>query len=599
MINPQKYYEEKINDMNEKLKVVEKKSSMLSYGRLIIAIAIIALAYYFYTTNNIKIGGIVLGILVVIFIAVAIVHNNIINKKKKMLAILEYNQRGIKRINGNWKEFQDCGEEFINLKHNFSSDLDIFGKNSLFQWINTTKSAFGREKLASILRISKLPDNVKVINNQEALKELSEKREFCEKIYINSDYSKDIKESSKNLLMWMESDEKTTFTHKYISYLFISITLIFIYLTLSGRLPVNYLILDLFINYLVVKLITRNLNDTIDIILKSKKSIIQYGDILNIIENEKFKSKKLKNLKSKLVSDNEKCNDEMGKLRNIINWLGDSRGNAYYLLLNVFMLSDIFVLYNLEMWRIKNGKKVREWLEVLGEFEAYSSLSNLVFENPNWSYPEVTADESLQCIQVAHPLLGEKGKANDFTLQGEKKVALITGSNMSGKSTFLRTIGFNMVLAYIGLPVKAKKFSCGIYSIYTCMRTQDNLEENISSFYAEILRIKLVIEAAKNGETVFFLLDEIFKGTNSKDRHIGAKVLIEQLVKENGKGLVSTHDFELCDLENVHKWLTNYNFQEYYLDNKIKFDYKLRSGRSTTQNAKYLMKMAGIDIVEN
>ena len=599
MINPQKYYEEKINDMNEKLKVVEKKSSMLSYGRLIIAIAIIALAYYFYTTNNIKIGGIVLGILVVIFIAVAIVHNNIINKKKKMLAILEYNQRGIKRINGNWKEFQDCGEEFINLKHNFSSDLDIFGKNSLFQWINTTKSAFGREKLASILRISKLPDNVEVINNQEALKELSEKREFCEKIYINSDYSKDIKESSKNLLMWMESDEKTTFTHKYISYLFISITLIFIYLTLSGRLPVNYLILDLFINYLVVKLITRNLNDTIDIILKSKKSIIQYGDILNIIENEKFKSKKLKNLKSKLVSDNEKCNDEMGKLRNIINWLGDSRGNAYYLLLNVFMLSDIFVLYNLEMWRIKNGKKVREWLEVLGEFEAYSSLSNLVFENPNWSYPEVTADESLQCIQVAHPLLGEKGKANDFTLQGEKKVALITGSNMSGKSTFLRTIGFNMVLAYIGLPVKAKKFSCGIYSIYTCMRTQDNLEENISSFYAEILRIKLVIEAAKNGETVFFLLDEIFKGTNSKDRHIGAKVLIEQLVKENGKGLVSTHDFELCDLENVHKWLTNYNFQEYYLDNKIKFDYKLRSGRSTTQNAKYLMKMAGIDIVEN
>lgn len=599
MINPQKYYEEKINDMNEKLKVVEKKSSMLSYGRLIIAIAIIALAYYFYTTNNIKIGGIVLGILVVIFIAVAIVHNNIINKKKKMLAILEYNQRGIKRINGKWKEFQDCGEEFINLKHNFSSDLDIFGKNSLFQWINTTKSAFGREKLASILRISKLPDNVEVINNQEALKELSEKREFCEKIYINSDYSKDIKESSKNLLMWMESDEKTTFTHKYISYLFISITLIFIYLTLSGRLPVNYLILDLFINYLVVKLITRNLNDTIDIILKSKKSIIKYGDILNIIENEKFKSKKLKELKSKLVSDNEKCNDEMGKLKNIINWLGDSRGNAYYLLLNVFMLSDIFVLYNLEMWRIKNGKKVREWLEVLGEFEAYSSLSNLVFENPNWSYPEVTADESLQCIQVAHPLLGEKGKANDFTLQGEKKVALITGSNMSGKSTFLRTIGFNMVLAYIGLPVKAKKFSCGIYSIYTCMRTQDNLEENISSFYAEILRIKLVIEAAKNGETVFFLLDEIFKGTNSKDRHIGAKVLIEQLVKENGKGLVSTHDFELCDLENVHKWLTNYNFQEYYLDNKIKFDYKLRSGRSTTQNAKYLMKMAGIDIVEN
>ena len=165
---------------------------------------------------------------------------------------------------------------------------------------------------------------------------------------------------------------------------------------------------------------------------------------------------------------------------------------------------------------------------------------------------------------------------------------------MSGKSTFLRTIGINLLLAYIGAPVSAEKLSCGVMNIYTCMRTKDNLEENISSFYAEILRIKLLIEACRNGEKVFFLLDEIFKGTNSKDRHVGASVLIKQLIKYGGIGLVSTHDLELCDLES--ETIKNYNFREFYEDNKIKFDYVLRKGKSTTQNAIHLMKLAGIEV---
>ena len=172
----------------------------------------------------------------------------------------------------------------------------------------------------------------------------------------------------------------------------------------------------------------------------------------------------------------------------------------------------------------------------------------------------------------------------------------VRGASGSGKSTFLRTIGINLLLSYIGAPVYADKFECGFMDIYTCMRTKDNLEESISSFYAEILRIKLIMEACKKGEKIFFLLDEIFKGTNSQDRHTGATVLIKQLVEGGVIGLLSTHDLELCDLEKEMKEMDNYNFREYYEDNKIKFDYKLRKGRSTTQNAVYLMKLAGIEI---
>ena len=167
---------------------------------------------------------------------------------------------------------------------------------------------------------------------------------------------------------------------------------------------------------------------------------------------------------------------------------------------------------------------------------------------------------------------------------------------MSGKSTFLRTLGVNLLLSYIGAPVCADKFSCGIMNIYTCMRTKDNLEESISSFYAEILRIKILIEACKRGEKIFFLLDEIFKGTNSKDRHTGAIVLIKQLIQYGGVGLVSTHDLELCDLEKENKNIINYNFREFYENDKIKFDYILRKGKSETQNAIHLMKLAGIEI---
>ena len=199
-------------------------------------------------------------------------------------------------------------------------------------------------------------------------------------------------------------------------------------------------------------------------------------------------------------------------------------------------------------------------------------------------------------MNIRHPLIGERAVANSYSLRNPKQITLITGSNMSGKSTFLRTIGINLVLSYVGAPCAAERFRTSIMNIYTCMRTKDNLEESISSFYAEILRIKLLIEACKRGEKVFFLLDEIFKGTNSKDRHTGATVLVKQLADNGAMGLLSTHDLELCDLEEEMKEVENYNFREYYKDNKIHFDYKIRQGKSVTQNAVYLMKLAGIDI---
>lgn len=596
MKNSLRYYKNNIEKINEQLKSLEKKLIAFSIIRFIIVILGLIAMYYYYKQDSIEGLGVSFLCALFVFLIIVFFHSERINLKKRLLTMLEYYEKGIKRLDNTWKEFSDIGEEFIDKNHSFSSDLDIFGKKSLFQWINLTRTKFGRKKLAHKMMLNDLPTRYEIQDNQEAIKELSKKRDFCEKLYFEATIQNKKKENIEELLKWAKSEEKNSFTIKYVSYIFIAITLILIFLTIIGRFPVTYLLLDLMINYLVIKLLTRKLGSVIDIFINNKREIIKYSNLLGLIQDESFESKKLLELQKDLLGSNINCKAEMKKLRNIVNWLGDSTSNAYYLIINVFLMSDIFILCNLEEWRIKNGYKLEKWLEIMGEIEALVSLSTLAFEHQDWSYAKISGVNEIEARGLAHPLLGERAKVNDFNLCGNERVALITGSNMSGKSTFLRTIGFNMILTYLGLPTCSKFFKCGISNIYTCMRTQDNLDENISSFYAEILRIKLVIEAAKSGKKVFFLLDEIFKGTNSQDRHDGARILIEQLVKLQAVGLVSTHDLELCNLEQEKSWLVNYNFREYYKNNKINFDYILRRGKSETQNAKHLMKLAGIDI---
>lgn len=289
MKDPKKYYESNINKNNIKIKELERKISVFATVRLLIVVLAIALIYYFYKIDKFIYVYASFIVPAVAFIVIAIIHNNNINARNRYLLRLKYNEMGLKRINGEWKEFTDSGKEYIDLNHNFTSDLDIFGENSLFKWINTTKSYLGRKKLSEILMIKTLPDKYEIMEMQEALKELSEKRAFCEDIYVQfNDRKKKSIYSIEDLLNWMERDEKISFTVKYVPYLFIAITCIFLYLVVAGKVPVNYLILDLFINYLVVKLLTKNLSDSIKILLDNKNEVIQYSSILNIIGKEEF-----------------------------------------------------------------------------------------------------------------------------------------------------------------------------------------------------------------------------------------------------------------------------------------------------------------------
>ncbi|MBE6047005.1 MAG: DNA mismatch repair protein MutS [Clostridium sp.] len=597
MENAKYFYENNIKLVKEKIKDLDKKIEVIGWSRLVILLVGLFLSYKIYKANGLVTSIECICVTFVIFSAVAIFHGKIIKKHDELEVELEFNEKGIKRLNGEYKEFDDKGVDLVDADHAFANDLDIFGENSLFQMINTTRTLSGRKRLGNILSLKEMPFKAKVEERQKAIKELGSKVNWRKDLYVKSTFKKKKGEELEELIKWGKSESKGDKGRVVIASLFILITFACIFLAITKVIPVSFLILDFMVNYAVIKVLIKDISEVITLFNKIKNSVKAYSNILALIEDESFESEYLNSLKKKLnENSNTSCKAEMKNLASLLDWVGDSTGNAYFFILDILFFADVFILYNLNRWKELNGSKVESWLEVMGEFDALASISNLYFDHDEWCCPVISEKAEVKGLNIRHPLIGERAVANNYTLSNPKQITLITGSNMSGKSTFLRTIGINLVLSYIGAPCAAEKFKASIMNIYTCMRTKDNLEESISSFYAEILRIKLLIEACKRGEKVFFLLDEIFKGTNSKDRHTGATVLVKQLADNGAMGLLSTHDLELCDLEEEMKEVENYNFREYYKDDKIQFDYKLRQGKSVTQNAVYLMKLAGIEI---
>lgn len=593
------FYQKNIKDTEIKIGKLDKKINLIGWIRLLVVIAMVGVGYHFYKLDNVFLLFLSEVIIIGCLVITVLYHGNLINKKREKEIFISINKKGIGRINGDFKNNEDIGKEYIDEKHSFSSDLDIFGKSSLFSLINDTTTKGGRDRLARELSLETVPTVEEIKEKSEGIKELGKKVEWRQKLRVfgifNFKNSKKEINEIEELKKFVSTTVERNKYKKLIAYFMITFTFICIAASILGLIRPSYIILVLILDYATLTQLTRKNKEQLEVFSEIKNTIKIYSNAISDIENEEFKSNYINSLKGILkCKDGTSAQEEMKKLSNLSEWIGDSNNNAFYLILNVLLFMDVFILDNLEVWKEKNGNKLESWIDVVSEIDALSSISNLYFDFDTWITPEVVDEKIVIAKEIGHPLLGDKAVRNDYALDNGKMTTLITGSNMSGKSTFLRTIGLNLILSYIGAPVFANEFKCGRFNVSTCMRTRDNLEESISSFYAEILRIKLLIEKTEKGEDIFFLLDEIFKGTNSQDRHTGAKELISQLMRGGAIGIVSTHDLELCDLEKEDNRISNYNFREYYEDNKIKFDYKLRKGRSTTQNAIHLMKLAGI-----
>ena len=598
----QKYERRKKNysKLLEKQKKAERKISNLRLAVFAVGVGAVVSAYI---THNYIIFAAIFAILTVIFIYLAIRHERLIFKMKYTDLLLGINNASLKRLNGEWNKFVDAGEDFVDDSHNYSGDLDVFGKNSLFQWINSAKTFIGREMLRDLLS-GVIGDSDGVRERQEAVGELTTMLNWRQRFLAEGMVTSEKIHNPEELITWgLESNK--IFRNTWVIAVFRICPVVTIFLVTAGFvmnvIPLYIPSTALLIQFGLISYKVRERYRTFAIFENYNEDLRVYYKMLKRLEKRNFKSiliNKIKdNIRNKAKSEGYR---QVDKLSSIVDTMSNRR-NLFYIVFNTLTLWDFQSMIALERWKQESGHFLKDWFDTVGRMEALASLAVIGFDNPDWATPTICdgTETVLEAKGLGHPLITLNRVHNDLTVDGKVKVILVTGSNMSGKSTFLRTAGINLVLAYAGSPVCARSFEASIMEICTCMRIKDNIEERISSFYAELLRIKRIVSESESGKRVFFLLDEIFKGTNSEDRHIGARVLINKLSLTNSIGLVSTHDLELCDLEQKNDRVANYNFQEYYEAGKINFDYKLRLGPSTTRNALHLMRLAGIEVIEN
>lgn len=539
--------------------------------------------------------GISLGIFF-LFIGFWVYQDKLKEKIDYLSGMIAINNRHLDRISGKWDSFSDIGEEFIDSEHPYGCDLDIVGKKSLFQFLNRTHTWYGRQAFAKDLLHPSYTKN-ELQKRQEAVFELSKDIEFTNQMeyyFSKIGYSPSAPDLVSNL-----KDSKPFTTNNILKFILLwtpAITVLLIAFMLIFQLKNLYLTgaTLAMIQALLWALGFPKTQNYLGAILDTSYKLAPYSTVIEMLKSKNFHSEKLKEIQSQLGASETSAAQAIKDLNKILTKISVRSNLIIYFVLNVFLLWDYQCAFMLETWKAKYAHLSEKWFLALGEFESLMSFSTLGNVCSNICMP-IISDKSkiIEAKDLGHPLLPNEARVNnDFNLHDN--IFIISGSNMSGKTTFLRTVGINLVLAQAGSFVCAKEMAFSPLKIMTSMRIVDDLNEGISTFYAELKRIKTIIDTAKNDSNMIFLIDEIFRGTNSVDRLIGAKTVIAQLNTLNVAGLITTHDLELCQLENIYPRIQNYNFSEYYRDNAIYFDYKIKPGKSNTTNAKYLMKMIGI-----
>lgn len=596
----EKIFRERSGEYNNLYKSLGKKSNIISNIRFLLMILIIYLGYKIYREYNTLF--LVLEIIgVFLFLALVVYHLKIKEKKQRAKILEDINKRYLSRIDGNWIDFKDGGEEFVDTNHNYSSDLDIVGKNSIFQLLNITNTHTGRKIFANNL-LYPYKYKEKIYLRQKAIEELSGKLDLTQEIeYLTCKNKKDLKDP-EILIKYAESKENL-FKNKFIKNLIRFMPVLVISINVFGIISRNnsmiYIGLAILIAQILIWLLSMFKNSKIlETVHYLKYNLETYLEVLKLIEKEDFHSEELKSIKETMFSQGQSSIEAIKKLDTITEIINIRSGGVSNLVLNSVFLWDYQCIFLLEKWKSKYGKRVKDWIGGIGEIESLMSFSVLNNINSHIVFPKIV-DEKSKIIgeELGHPLINMENRV-DNNIKLEDEIFIITGSNMSGKTTFLRTIGINLVLAYNGAGVCAKSMETTLLHIITSMRIVDDLRGGISTFYAEILRIKKIIDMAEKKDNMIFLIDEIFTGTNSVDRILGAKNVIGNLNKENVIGMITTHDLELCALDSKER-IRNFYFEDKYDGKSIKFDYKIKSGKSTSTNAKNLMNLAGIKIVED
>jgi hypothetical protein len=551
----------------------------------------------------------------VAFIALVVVHDRVIRSRKRAEGGAAFYTRGLARIDGTWAGLGDAGTDLADEHHPYAADFDLFGRGSLFELISIAVTRAGRARLASWLKKPSLSDT-EIASRQAAVLELRENIQLREDLAVAATEVKRDLESAE-LDGWAAMPPLVLGGAERAAAIVIPIvTLVLFALTipsLIGRLigwshpeahiggfanmPTWPLVLAVFASVAMARRLAPRVAPVVNTVERAEPALALLSGLLARIETETFRTPRLAELTLRLRGADAKASAEIERLRRLVALL-DARRNQFFALFAIILLWTPHVALAIDRWRVRSGAHIGEWIDAVGELEALASLASFAFEHSSFAMPEIEPQGLLfDARALGHPLIpADRRVMNDIRLDDTLRLLVVSGSNMSGKSTMMRSIGIAAVLAMAGGPVCARSLRIAPTAVGASIRIHDSLQENASRFYAEILRIRQVLDLSKRGP-LLFLLDEILAGTNSHDRRIGAEAIVRGLVQREAIGLVSTHDLALAQIaETLAPRAANVHFEDHIEDGRVVFDYTMRPGVVTKSNALALMRSVGIEV---
>lgn len=587
------FYRKRQQQFEEKARQLGRQLLWMSFFRLLIFVGIVWLAWRSLATGELAFILAALASLG-IFLFLIRYYDKLQQEVRYYKALAQLNADEIIFLEGSSRHFAN-GAEFTDPHHAYSYDLDLFGDGGLYPYLNRCSTGFGKQALAKALLH---PDTDAIPLRQEAIAELSRQPDFRQQLQAHGVLLDTKEKEMQQLRQWLRSPFTFSSAWSYrLLWIFplASLACLAWYIISEKEAALNYFYMGFVLNLAVAFGFGRKITGQLSLSNSVTSVLQQFAGQFKQIESTPFQSPWLQQLQQRLQLKGLPSSRRIARLSSLFNYLETIVNLAVSILLNGLFLFHVHILYRLDQWKAQNADKVQDWLEALGEMEALNSFANLAFNNPGFCMPRLIEQEEWEAEDLGHPLISETKRIPNSISFSETKFIILTGSNMSGKSTFLRSIGINLVLARAGSVVCASKFSFYPYAIRVSMRITDSLQDSESFFYAELKRLQSIMHNLESGERTFILLDEILRGTNSHDKHKGTVGLIRKLVAAKATGIIATHDLTVADLEGQYPgYVKNFCFESNIVNDELLFDYRLKPGICSKLSASFLMEKMGI-----
>ena len=597
-MDPATDYKHRLKSREAHVTTLDKTLSRYGTARLSVAVLILVAAWFSFAQHSFRPVWLLLG--VAVFAALVLAHQAARRARSRAERAADFYRKGLARTEDSWSGTGQQGEKFDDPRHVYAADLDLFGKGSLFELLCTVRTRMGEERLAQWLKTPAPLDEIR--ERHAGIADLKDRIGLREELAVIGEHS-NVGIHPAALLQWAETPNRLV--SRWI--LWIGVLLPIAAIAGTVYWGITGIGAPLFLVLIIEAVILSVLRGPVDEVLKGSETAFEdlrlFSELLLRVEREQFAAPPLRALLAKLISHTRKASQTIGSLSTIVNFAG-SRRNQAISLFAIPLMYTLNVALVAERWRRMHGSAVRGWADVIGDFEALLSLAGYTHEHPDDPFPQfVDGPASFVGTDLGHPLIpADRVVRNNVSISGKTRILLVSGSNMSGKSTLLRTVGINTVLAMAGAPVRARSLQLTELQIGASIRINDSLHEGSSRFYAEITRLRQLFDLAQGGPAghlrpLLFLLDELLQGTNSRDRRSGAEGIVRAFAARGAIGLISTHDLALADISGLQEGaLRNVHFQDELRGGRMTFDFKLQDGVVTKSNAMELMRSIGLEV---